>query len=284
MPEPGLLGEVVGEPGQPLLGGLEPDHAEPQGLAVERAAEDEHVLAQLLGDVPRDPGVGGGRRGQDRDPVGKLVEKGADPAVVGPEVVAPVGDAVGLVDDEQTAGRGQPGQHLVAEPRVVEALGADQEDVDLARPDRVVGLLPLLDVGGVDGDRADAGALGRRDLVAHQGEERRDDHRRAGAAGAQERGGDEVDGRLAPAGALHDQGPAPVDGECLDRGPLVLAEGDVVAPDERAQVHLGRGPHLAAVAGGGLGRCRGGHDACLPAGAHNHRGPERVPLTYPGPF
>ena len=35
MPDPGLLGEVVGQPGQPLLGGLEPDHAEPQRLAVE---------------------------------------------------------------------------------------------------------------------------------------------------------------------------------------------------------------------------------------------------------
>ena len=38
---------------------------------------------------------------------------------------------------------------------------------------------PLLDVGGVDRDRADAGPLGRLDLVAHQGEQRRDDHRRA---------------------------------------------------------------------------------------------------------
>jgi hypothetical protein len=38
-----LLGEVVGQPGQPLLGGLQPDHAEAQRLAVERAAQHEDV-------------------------------------------------------------------------------------------------------------------------------------------------------------------------------------------------------------------------------------------------
>ena len=65
-------------------------------------------------------------------PSGQVGEQGADPAVVGPEVVAPVGDAVRLVDDQQAAGRGQPGQHLVAEAGVVEPLGADQQHVDLA--------------------------------------------------------------------------------------------------------------------------------------------------------
>ena len=181
MPGPGLLGEVVGQPGQPLLGGLQPDHAEPQRLAVERAAEDQDVAAELLGDVVGHPGVGGGGRGQHRDAVGQVGEEGADPAVVGAEVVAPVGDAVGLVDDEQPAGRGQPRQHLVAEAGVVEPLGADQEHVDLAGGDRVLDRLPLLDVGGVDGDRADAGALGGGDLVAHQRQQRRDDHGRPGA-------------------------------------------------------------------------------------------------------
>ena len=62
--------------------------------------------------------------------------------------------------------------------------------------------------------------------------------------GAQQRGGDEVDRRLAPAGALHDQGAAALDGERLDRGPLVLAERDVVAADERAQVGLGAGAYV----------------------------------------
>ena len=43
-----------------------------------------------------------------------------------------------------------------------------------------VGVGAILRVGGVDRHRADAGPLGRRDLVAHQGQQRRDDHGRPG--------------------------------------------------------------------------------------------------------
>ncbi len=195
-----------------------------------RAAQHQDVpVAELLGDVGGHPGVGGGGRGQHRDAVGQVAEQGADPAVVGPEVVAPVGDAVRLVDDQQPAGGGQPGQHLVAEARVVEPLGADQQHVDLAGADRVLDRLPVLDVGGVDRHRADAGALGGGDLVAHQREQRRDDHGRAGALLAQQQGRHEVDRRLAPAGALHDQRAAAVHRQRLDRRPLVLAQHGVVA-------------------------------------------------------
>ena len=222
-----------------------------------RAPQHEHIGAQLLGDVVGDPGVGGGGRRQHRDAVGQVGQQGADPAVVGPEVVAPVGDAVRLVDDEEAAGRGQPGQHLVAEPRVVEPLGADQQHVDLAGPDRVVDRLPRLGVGGVDRHRADPGPLGGGDLVAHQRQQRAHDHRRPGALGPQQQRRHEVDRGLAPAGALHDQGPLVADRERLDRPPLVLAQLGVVAADERTQVPLG----VSAYAGLG-GR---GHAHCLPA-------------------
>ena len=204
----GLLGQVVGEPGQPLLGGRQPDDAELQRLTVEGAAQHQGLGPHLLGDVGGDPGVGGGGRRQHRDAGRQVVEQGADPAVVGPEVVPPVGDAVRLVDHEQPAGGGQPGQHLVAEAGVVEPLRADQEDVDLAGRDRPVGLLPVLEVGGVDRHRADAGPLGGGDLVAHQRQQRRDDHGRPGAGLAQQQRGHEVDRRLAPAGALDDERPA----------------------------------------------------------------------------
>ena len=191
---PGLLGEVVGQPGQPLLGGPQPQHPQPQRLPVERAAQHEHAgalvgrgvepAAELLGDVGGHPGVGGRGGGQHRDAVGQVAQQGPDPAVVGPEVVAPVGDAVRLVDHQQARRGGQPGQHLVAEARVVEPLGAHQQHVDLAGVDRVVDRLPLLDVGGVDRHRPDAGALGGLDLVAHQREQRRHDHGRPGPAGS----------------------------------------------------------------------------------------------------
>ena len=214
------------------------------------------AAAELLGDVGGHPGVGGGGGGEHRDALGQVGEQGADAAVVGAEVVAPVGDAVRLVDHEQAGGGGQPGQHLVAEAGVVEPLGADQQHVDLAGGDRVVDRLPLLEVGGVDRDRADAGPLGGLDLVAHQGEQRRDDHRRAGARGAQQRGGHEVDRGLAPAGALHDERPAPVDRERLDRRPLVLAEHGVVAAHQRPEVALGLGAHVGRRSSGVDGASR----------------------------
>ena len=57
-----------------------------------------------------------------------------------------------------------------------------------------------------------------------------------GALGPAQRGGDEVDGRLAPAGALHDEhrGAAPTT-SAVDRLELAVAEVDVVAADEPPQ-------------------------------------------------
>ena len=131
---------------------------------------------------------------------------------------------MGLVDDDQAGGGRQPGEHLVAEARVVEALGADQQHVGPAGADLVVHLLPLLDVAGVDRHAGDAGALRCRDLVAHQGEQRADDDGGSGTASPQQGCRDEVDRRLAPAGALHDERSAVPLHQGGDRRPLVLAQ------------------------------------------------------------
>jgi hypothetical protein len=129
------VAQVVGEPGPAVGGAGQRQHGEVQRLPVEPAAQDERLAAagrQLLGDVGHDPAVGRGGRREHRGAGRQVAEQRADASVVGPEVVPPVGDAVGLVDDEQPGGRRQPGQHRVAEPRVVEPLGADEQDVDLA--------------------------------------------------------------------------------------------------------------------------------------------------------
>ena len=151
-----------------------------------RRLEGNATRLELLGDIGTDPGVGGRRGGEHRDAGGQVGQERADAAVVGPEVVAPVGDAVGLVDHQQPARRREPRQHLVTEAGVVEPLGAHQQHVDLARGDGVLDRLPLLHVGGVDGDGADAGPLGGSDLVAHQGQQGGHDHGRARALGPQE--------------------------------------------------------------------------------------------------
>ena len=77
-----------------------------------------------------------------------------------------------------------------------------------------------------------------------------------GALGPPQGGGDEVDGRLAPAGALHDEHAAPPGHELVDRLELAVAEVDVLAADEPTE----RGGR--SVAEGwvdvGDGRCGGG--------------------------
>ena len=122
-------------------------------------------------------GRGGGR--EHRPPAGSAASRSRMPAVVGPEVVAPVADAVGLVDDQQPGRVGEPRQLLVAEPRVVEPLGADEQQVDLVgararrRPSSHSSALAELMVTA-----RTPGALGGRDLVAHQRQQRRHDDRR----------------------------------------------------------------------------------------------------------
>ena len=200
--------------------------------------------------------------------VGQRGQQVADAAVVGAEVVAPVADAVRLVDDEQPAATGQGGQLLVAEARVVEPLGADEQHVDLVGGEGRADLAPLLGVGRVHRHGPDAGALGRGDLVAHQGEQGRDDDRRPGPLGAAQRGGDEVDRGLAPPGALDDEHPLARAHERLDRLELALAEVGVVAADEAPQHACGapqRGSGLV-VADMATTVCRRGDipDQCAP--------------------
>ena len=138
--------------------------------------------------------------------------------------MAPVGDAVRLVHHQHPGGSEQLGQHQVAEARVVQPLRADQQHVRLAGRYLGVYLLPLLGVGRVHRASVDPGSVCRLDLVAHEGEQRRDDDRRPCPPRAQQRGRREVDSRLAPAGALDDQGPAAVLDQGADRCPLVLAQ------------------------------------------------------------
>ena len=233
---------MVGQPGPAVRRARQGQGGQVQRLALEDPPQDEGVPArsgrQLLGDVGDHPAVGGRRGRQHRGARRQLGQQGADAPVVGPEVVTPVGDAVRLVDDQQPGGRRQLGQHGVAEARVVQPLGADQQHVDLTARHGVVHRRPVVDVAGVDGDRPDAGPAGRGDLVAHQRQQRADDHRGTGAAGAQQGRRHEVDRRLAPAGALHDQRAATLGDQRVDGGPLVLAQHGVRA-GERAEVDFG---------------------------------------------
>jgi len=199
-----------------------------QAFPVQRSPQDERARAvadtELLGDVGGHAVVRRRRGGQDGNALGEVGKQGAQAAVVRPEVVAPVGNTVRLVDHEQPGRRRELGEHGVPEVGVVQPFGTDEQDVDLAGRDRRLHLVPVLRVRGVHGRGLDPGALGRRDLVAHQRQQRRDDHGRTGSELAEQCRGEEVHGRLAPPGALHDEGSPPMRHQRLDRRPLVFAK------------------------------------------------------------
>ena len=118
----------------------------------------------------------------------------------GAEVVAPLRDAVRLVDDEQAD---RMRRDEVEEGGVGEPLGRREDDLRRAGGDRLLGGVDL-----VGADRAvqlhggDAELAQLVALVLHQRDQRRDDQRRAG----QEQGGELVAERLAGAGRHHREG------------------------------------------------------------------------------
>ena len=273
---PRQLVQVLGQPAEPLLRGGQLHHAQAQAFPVQRAAQHQRLAVgpagQLLGHVPGDPRVGRRRGGEHRHAGRQVLQHRAEPPVIRPEVMPPVGDAVRLVHDQHARGGGELGQDEVAEARVVQPLRADQQQVHGACGDLRVDLVPVRHVGRVHGPGLQPGPGRRLDLVAHQREQRGDDDGRPHVPGPEQRGRDEVHGRLAPAGALHDQGPAPVAGQRLDRGPLILAELGG-RPGQRAQAAL------RLLAQGGLGNQQtgvGNHES-LVSGASDSRGPARPP-------
>ena len=192
----GCAAQIGGQPRQARCGIGQAAHAQVEGVPLQGPPQDEDPLGpaprrgtgELLGDVRGDAGIGGRRGGQDRRARGQARQQGADAPVVGAEVVAPVRDAVRLVDDDQ-AGVGCEGREdLLPESRIVEPLGGHQQDVDGALAHPGLDVRPLRGVGGVHGDGVDAGAPGRRDLVAHEGEQGRDDHRRPRRGAVHRRG------------------------------------------------------------------------------------------------
>ena len=195
-------------------------------------------MTELIDDVVDDAVVGGRGGAQHGHAARQQIEDARDPAVVGAEVVTPVADAMRLVDHEQPDALGEVGEHGVAELRVGEAFGGDEQEIDAIGIERRHDLVPLGGVVARDARRLHATALARLDLVAHQAEQGRDEQGRARAAVAQHAGRDEVDRALAPARALHDEDPALFGHQRLDRLELVGPELRR-RPDERPQ-HLVR--------------------------------------------
>ena len=180
--------------------------------------------------VPHDRGR---RRRAGEDARGaELGEQGADPEVFRPEVVAPLADAVRLVDGHQ---RAVEVTQETAEAVEGQALGRDVDEREASRRHlrHPAAHLALVERRGQEG-RRHAARLERLHLIRHQRHERRDDQRRAGQHGR----GKLVDEALAAAGGRHQQ-EAPAIEQRLDRLPLAGPEARVPEPGERG-VEVGR--------------------------------------------
>ena len=149
--------------------------------AVEGRLEDLGVgHSEVFLDVLLDFGRSGGREGNHRHR-GDLVQDGADVAVLGTEVVSPLGDAMRLVDGAEGNGyRAQEVGVFVFGERFggyVEQFGDSGADVGLDLFDFAFGERGIQHMGyGRLGGNAPHGIH----LVFHQGDQRGDDDGRAG--------------------------------------------------------------------------------------------------------
>ena len=166
---------------------------------IERADEHRRVAQPQLGrDVVPHAGRGGRGEGVDADVRKSLAEQG-ELAVLGTEVVAPLADAVSLVDREPPhAGAGED----VEQAGVHEPLRGHEQQPQVARDEPVPdpGSFARLE-GSVDGRRRIADRLEGVDLILHEGDEGRDDH--VGRAVHERR--QLVAEALAPARRKHDE-------------------------------------------------------------------------------
>jgi len=131
-------------------------------------------LAPWLADLVSGPRVGSGRQGQSRDP-SVLVEQRLELAIVGAEIVAPLADAMRLVNRDQRQ-RNTPEQ--LPEARGRRSFGSDVEKVELTAAKALDGPLAVAVRRG-QRRRANAQCLRAANLVMHQRDQRRNDQRRA---------------------------------------------------------------------------------------------------------
>ena len=219
----GQFRQMLRQPGQSrrLIG--QAQGLQGQGFAHQRTALDLDV-AQLLANIPQHPVVGG-RCGSQHGHVRRHPPQHVDQtAIIGTEVMTPVGDAVSLVHHQQAETLGDGHQHLPDEFIVSQTLGRNQHRISLIVQNGVDQRRPVVAVGGIDGQRPNAQPLGGFDLVPHQGQQRRDDQRRPETPVAQQPGRDEIDHALAPTGALHDQPLFPPIDQGVNRFPLAGVE------------------------------------------------------------
>jgi len=222
------------------LGALTPaaDHRECQRRPVEAGDRDERI-SQIKG--PGDVsahlrGSGGRERGHRRSPARQ--DSRCQKTVVRPEVVSPGGDAVRFVDDHPADSKlGQP----LHETRTSKSLGREEQEPVLARDclTQSVDLLRTIQrrVDERGGDAVPGQAV---NLILHQRDERRDDHRQP----AIDHSRDPVADALAGSGGRDGKNIASLERRGYD---LSLPGTEGVEAKDLAQDPLGRGDHQGSL-------------------------------------
>ena len=207
---PRRIGQQAADRLRPLRHG-KLDHLNGQIVAPEAVDELGRLhhpqLRQNVG-LHRRRGRGRQRQHRRRTQRGQVL---AQHPVIGAEVVAPLRDAMRLVDGDQR--RLALGQHL-AEARNPQPLRRNEEELQRALQIIHAGLARLRAVqAGVNPPHAqtERGELGR--LIFHQGNQRRDDQRRSAQGDRRQL----IAERLAKASRHHQNQVAPVDGRAADR-------------------------------------------------------------------
>ena len=206
---------------------------------------------QALADLLAGAGVGGGGEGEAGDRCEALGQH-RQLQVFRPEIMAPLRNAMGLVDGEQ--GQGQRLQPI-EKARAQQSLGGDIEQIQLAllkdppHGGRLRGLQRGVEGGGPHARLAQA-----LHLVLHQGDQGRHHHPHAAAA----QGRNLIAKRFATAGGHQHQGRA-ARHYVLDNLGLGAAEGAVA---EHLLQHLG-GIGAGGGAGGAIGGRGGGHGVAV---------------------
>ena len=105
-----------------------------------------------------------------------------------------------------------------------QSFGRHQQGVYGVIVQGLVEVVPVLFVGGVDTDSAQAESFGGFDLISHEGEQGRDDDGGSVSPVAEDTGGDEIDGAFSPSGGLHDEQSCAAVDEGADGFPLAVSE------------------------------------------------------------
>ena len=122
-PAAGQPGQPFGEPGHALGLRGQADCLERERRAVEIAAQHRQVRAERRAEIVGHAVVRGRGRRQQAEVRREVADDAFDQAIVGPEIVPPVGDAMRFVHHQKGDAPGDPGQNFGVEAFVPQAFG-----------------------------------------------------------------------------------------------------------------------------------------------------------------